>query len=101
MSGYICECCDVKNIYNLKEVTYIFSKGGGKKLADEYEIDLLGSIPIDPKLSESEDEGVDFIKKYSNSKTSESLNKIIDSIIEKINLKKEIINDEIMKEKDE
>lgn len=35
----------------------LFGEGGGKLLADESQVPLLGQIPIDPKLSEVGDEG--------------------------------------------
>lgn len=39
MSGYICPCCG--------EVTNLFSKGGGKIMADEMGVGFLGSVPVD------------------------------------------------------
>lgn len=49
MSGFSCPCCS--------EVTYIFQKDGGKKLAEEYHIPFLGSIPLDPLITELLDQG--------------------------------------------
>ncbi|OMJ16301.1 Cytosolic Fe-S cluster assembly factor CFD1 [Smittium culicis] len=43
MSGYVCTHC--------AECTNIFSSGGGSKLCDKYNVDFLGSIPIDPSLA--------------------------------------------------
>jgi Mrp family chromosome partitioning ATPase len=39
MAGYMCPCCN--------EITNIFSKGGGKVMADECGVPFLGSVPID------------------------------------------------------
>ncbi len=39
MSGFVCPHCSA--------VLNIFGEGGGKKLADDYEVEFLGSIPID------------------------------------------------------
>lgn len=39
MAGYMCPCCG--------EVTNIFSKGGGKIMAEECNVKFLGSVPID------------------------------------------------------
>jgi Mrp family chromosome partitioning ATPase len=39
MAGYMCPCCG--------EVTNVFSKGGGKIMADECGVRFLGSVPID------------------------------------------------------
>lgn len=50
MSGFICPHCS--------ECTDIFSKGGGKKLADLYDVQFLGEIPLDAQISVTEDAGV-------------------------------------------
>lgn len=44
MSGFICPYC--------AECTDIFSRGGGDKLAKEYNVPYLGNIPIDPSFVE-------------------------------------------------
>jgi MinD superfamily P-loop ATPase len=75
MSGFACPCCN--------EITYIFSKGGGQLLCNEYDIDLLGSVPIDPKLAESEDEGVNFVKKFDGSTSANVLKEICIKIMTK------------------
>eukprot|EP00960_Hanusia_phi_P075441 768427-Hanusia_phi.AAC.3 len=49
MSGFQCPCCG--------EVTDIFSRGGGEKLAIETGMKFLGRIPIELKWSEMEDTG--------------------------------------------
>lgn len=49
MSGFNCPHCG-------KEIN-LFKKGGGKKIAKEYEIPFLGSIPIDQKIVFSSDNG--------------------------------------------
>ncbi|ORX54049.1 putative ATPase [Hesseltinella vesiculosa] len=43
MSGYICPHC--------KDCTNIFSSGGGESMAQEYGIDFLGRVPIDPAFT--------------------------------------------------
>ncbi len=42
MSGFICPHCN--------ERTDIFGKGGGRTLAERYELPFLGSIPLDPRI---------------------------------------------------
>lgn len=42
MSGYVCPHCS--------ECTNVFSCGGGKTLAELYQVPLLGSVPIDPQF---------------------------------------------------
>ncbi len=49
MSGFVCPHCG-------KEID-LFKSGGGEKIAREYNIPLLGRIPIDPKIVESGEKG--------------------------------------------
>ncbi|KAG9080586.1 cytosolic Fe-S cluster assembly factor cfd1 [Ceratobasidium sp. UAMH 11750] len=44
MSGYACPCCG--------EVTNVFSKGGGKSMAEREKVHFLGGLPIDTQLVE-------------------------------------------------
>lgn len=43
MSGFVCPNCS--------ECTYLFSKGGGQVLAQDFGVEFLGSVPIDPQFS--------------------------------------------------
>lgn len=43
MSGFVCPNCS--------ECTYLFSKGGGQVLAQDFAVEFLGSVPIDPQFS--------------------------------------------------
>jgi ATP-binding protein involved in chromosome partitioning len=45
----------------------IFGEGGGKKLADELETQLLGSVPIDPLLHAVSDSGMQYEGIYADS----------------------------------
>jgi ATP-binding protein involved in chromosome partitioning len=49
MSGFRCPQCG--------ERTEIFKGGGGKKMASEMDVPFLGSVPIDPSIVVSSDEG--------------------------------------------
>ncbi|KAF3926686.1 hypothetical protein ABW21_db0203026 [Orbilia brochopaga] len=42
MSGFVCPHCS--------ECTNVFSSGGGKVLAEQYNIDFFGAVPIDPSF---------------------------------------------------
>ena len=59
MSGFSCPNC--------KECTNIFSKGGGKKLADHANVPFLGAVPIDPNISQSAETGDNFMENFENS----------------------------------
>jgi hypothetical protein len=50
MSGYVCPCCGV--------ATSIFSKGGGKVMAEEFGVPFLGAVPIDGLWGQLVEEGV-------------------------------------------
>jgi ATP-binding protein involved in chromosome partitioning len=50
MAGFICPHCN--------EVTKIFAGLTGAELARQYEVPFLGSIPLDPCVSQSSDDGV-------------------------------------------
>lgn len=53
------------------EAVYPFGRGGGTKLAEEMGVPLLGSIPLDPEICKSGDEGRSlFIQEDSNIKPS-------------------------------
>lgn len=69
MSGFICPDCNKR--------TDIFSSGAGEELSMKYNIPLLGKIPIDPFIGSAGDEGVPFIRKYSESAAAEEFRKII------------------------
>ncbi len=50
MSLFVCPCCG--------ETTKIFSGMSGQQLADQLEVKFLGSIPLDPAISQSGDNGI-------------------------------------------
>lgn len=49
MAGFVCPNCS--------ECTNVFSKGGGEVMAREFEVDFLGSVPIDPMFIRLIEEG--------------------------------------------
>ena len=73
MSGLICPYCGKK--------ISLFKEGGGRKMAEEMGVPFLGTIPIDPKIVESTDEGSIYVKQFPNSPAT----KAIEDIVEKIN----------------
>ncbi|KAJ7281806.1 P-loop containing nucleoside triphosphate hydrolase protein [Mycena rebaudengoi] len=76
MSGFVCPGC--------KTESQIFkpSTGGGKRLAEEMDIELLGSVPLDPRIGKSADYGVSFLDEYPESPASIAYLNIIDRIKE-------------------
>ena len=77
MSGFICPLC--KNKIDL------FDSGGGKKLADEYNVQFLGSIPIDIDVRILSDKGESIIYKKPESEVSNSFKSIVNKIEEHFN----------------
>ncbi|NBT58158.1 iron-sulfur cluster carrier protein ApbC [bacterium] len=62
MSGFVCGHC--------QEVTPIFRQGGGQKIAQEAGVELLGTIPLDPKLAETSDLGHPMVLSNPDSEVS-------------------------------
>jgi len=73
MSGYVCPHCS--------ECTNIFSSGGGEALAKYANIKFLTSIPIDPKLVECADEGIDYIRNFKTSEAAQRFESVAKNLI--------------------
>lgn len=77
MSGYVCPHCS--------ECTNIFSSGGGKLMAEEFKVEFLGAIPIDPNLVLvfEEQEGEGLLEKYKKSKLFPLFQQLVGRVVEK------------------
>ncbi len=76
MSWFKCPKCGAE--------LYIFGKGAGERVASALRVKLLGKIPIDPRISESTDEGVPFVLKHPDSDAAREFMKIVKGIEEYI-----------------
>ena len=76
MSGMVCPHCG--------KLIDVFSKGGGAKVAEEMSVHFLGSIPMDPKISEDSDKGRPFIVEHPDSPASDAFKNIIQQIREQV-----------------
>jgi Mrp family chromosome partitioning ATPase len=76
MSGFVCPHCSA--------VVDIFGSGGGEKLAAEYDVKFLGSIPIDIDARILSDKGKPIILEKPNSEVSKTFKSIAGLISEKI-----------------
>ena len=76
MAGLICPHCGEK--------IELFSKGGGAKVSEEIGVDLLGSIPMDPRRSADSDMGTPFVISHSDSPASVVFSRIVAEIERKI-----------------
>ena len=76
MSTFICPHCS-------KEIN-IFKGLGVKKAAKDFNIDVIGKIPIDINIAESGDKGKSFLSESKNKIITQRFNEIINSITEKL-----------------
>ncbi|MBL7167962.1 Mrp/NBP35 family ATP-binding protein [Candidatus Bathyarchaeota archaeon] len=76
MSGMVCPHCG--------ETIEVFSKGGGERVAKEMDVEFLGSIPLDPRISADSDEGTPFILRHPDSQASKEFTRIVEKIEEKV-----------------
>lgn len=74
MSGFVCPHCS--------ECTSIFSRGGGEELARHAGVPFLGSVPLDPQLTQSLEEGRDFIQEFPHSPAFPALCAIAQKILD-------------------
>ncbi|XP_071617229.1 cytosolic Fe-S cluster assembly factor NUBP2 isoform X3 [Heliangelus exortis] len=74
MSGFVCPHCS--------ECTNIFSKGGGEELAKHAGVPFLGCVPLDPQLSQSLEEGKDFIQEFPKSAAFPALAHIAQQVLD-------------------
>lgn len=74
MNGFVCPKCG--------ELTSVFQSGGGRLMADDMGVPFLGSVPIDPQISEAGDSGVAFLQRYADSQTATIIQSLIKPILE-------------------
>ncbi|XP_008068506.1 cytosolic Fe-S cluster assembly factor NUBP2 isoform X3 [Carlito syrichta] len=65
-----------------QECTSIFSSGGGEELARHAGVPFLGSVPLDPELTRSLEEGRDFIQEFPKSPAFPALTSIAQKILD-------------------
>ena len=58
----------------------VFGSGGGERLAADIGVELLGSVPLDPRLRECGDEGEPLVWAEPDSPTSQSIVRIAEAI---------------------
>jgi len=75
MSGFLCPHCN--------EEVNIFSKGGGKKAAEELHLPFLGAIPLDPGIVPLADAGKPIVS--SDLKSNAAFEIVVDNILKEIN----------------
>lgn len=76
MNGFVCPHC--------RELTPLFRSGGGEMMAKDMGVPFLGSLPLDPQISESGDSGVAFLRQYSESSTAELFRTMVLPVMESL-----------------
>jgi len=76
MSEYVCPQCGHRD--------HIFSHGGGRRLAEEVGVPLIGEIPITARIAESGDEGVPIVEAAPDSEQAKVFMDIAATIAGKI-----------------
>lgn len=76
MAGFVCPNC--------KGESQIFrpTTGGAARLAKEMGVELLGSVPLDPRIGKSADYGVSFLEEYPDSPGTTAYLNIIERLKE-------------------
>ena len=65
MSGFTCENCGHE--------TAVFKEGGGERLARSLGVPFLGSLPLDPEIMMSGDEGIPVLEKGTDSRAAKAV----------------------------
>lgn len=72
MSGFLCPACG--------HTTAVFSAGGGRTMADHYQVPFLGSIPLDPAIGQSGDAGAVFVQQHAQTALAGVFARILDRL---------------------
>tara|TARA_B100000214_G_C23935654_1_gene613014 strand:+ start:105 stop:1139 length:1035 start_codon:yes stop_codon:yes gene_type:complete len=71
-------------LQNGDEIIDIFGRGGGKKIAEKFEVPFLGEIPIDPSVRKGGDLGLPIVFSDPDSSTSKAFQDIAERILENL-----------------
>ncbi|MBD3406430.1 MAG: P-loop NTPase [Candidatus Lokiarchaeota archaeon] len=78
MTEFICPECG--------KAYKIFGKGAAQKASEDFGIDHLGTLPLDPRVTKLSDEGTPFVIQEPDSKVSQDFNAIVKTLAERIKL---------------
>lgn len=76
MSGLTCPHCGEK--------IDLFKIGGAQKAADDFDVEMLGAIPIEKEIVDTGDVGRPYIYDFAKKPAAKAMNKIVNRIIEKV-----------------
>jgi ATP-binding protein involved in chromosome partitioning len=80
MSVYICPKCGHED--------HIFAEGGGQKMADQYDVDFLGALPLDRRIREETDAGKPTVAADPDCRISQIYRDIARRVAAKLSLQK-------------
>ncbi len=89
MSGFLCGHCG--------EETAIFKDGGGRRMAEELGVPFLGSIPLDPEIMASGDDGRPLLSGNTTSRAAQAYLKLAEAFqeqVKRVNGAKEMVEPE-------
>ncbi len=78
MSEFVCPKCG--------ESYKIFGEGAAKKASEEYGIEHLGTLPLDPRVITLSDKGTPFVIEEPDSKVAHAFSDLVDKLANKIGL---------------
>ncbi|XP_064478528.1 cytosolic Fe-S cluster assembly factor nubp1-like [Ornithodoros turicata] len=70
MRGFVCPNCKVES------QIFPATTGGAEKMCEELSIPFLGSIPIDPRIARSCDEGKSYLREFADTPASRAYNMV-------------------------
>ncbi|KAF9984863.1 cytosolic Fe-S cluster assembly factor nbp35 [Mortierella antarctica] len=76
MAGFVCPSCKGES------VIFAPTTGGAKKMAADTNVPFLGSIPLDPRIGKSCDQGLSFLEEYPDSPATKAYQDIIKGTLE-------------------
>ncbi|MFW9848434.1 MAG: Mrp/NBP35 family ATP-binding protein [Candidatus Thorarchaeota archaeon] len=80
MAEFVCPNCG--------EVHKLYGEGAAKRAAEEYSIDHLGTLPLDPRVITLSDEGTPFVVKEPDSEVAKHFESVVQKLSEKIGMTK-------------
>lgn len=80
MSTYICPKCGHED--------HIFAEGGGQKMAEQYDVDFLGALPLDRRIREETDAGKPTVVADPECRISQIYREIARRVAAKLSLQK-------------
>lgn len=69
------------------ETHYIFGKGGGKQLSEEFDVPIIGTVPLDASVMRATDSGVPLTKALAGTPTGDEIKKIGEAVMAQIEMR--------------